>query len=166
MNSPRLMTARCRTTSRGSSQSRQAQGCRRKSHPYLADWDGLRAVVGDNRKTEKRRPVVPRVSEAGGGLLPGVDLTNSSTPPKRRLIWTTSAGCSAPDDLGGRERADLRIPERSPQHRVCQPWLAAVMLTDARFGLSPTVLSAVVRITTNGHRQTPVHRDRHTRISR
>src|SRR5690242_8620743 len=37
-----------------------------------------------------------------------------------------------------------------PQHRVCRPWLAAAISGDARFGLSPMVLSAVVRITTNG----------------
>src|ERR1700731_3886612 len=37
-----------------------------------------------------------------------------------------------------------------PQHGVCHPWLATVVSDDARFGLSPTVLSAVVRITTNG----------------
>jgi toxin-antitoxin system PIN domain toxin len=37
-----------------------------------------------------------------------------------------------------------------PQHRVCRPWLATVILSDARFGLSPMVLNAVVRITTNG----------------
>jgi len=35
------------------------------------------------------------------------------------------------------------------QHRVCGPWLADVVRHDARFGLSPFVLSAVVRITTN-----------------
>jgi uncharacterized protein len=36
-----------------------------------------------------------------------------------------------------------------PQHRVCRPWLAAVVSGDAPFGLSPLALSAVVRITTN-----------------
>ena len=36
-----------------------------------------------------------------------------------------------------------------PQHRVCRPWLAAVVSSDTRFGISPLVLSAVVRITTN-----------------
>ena len=36
-----------------------------------------------------------------------------------------------------------------PQHRICRPWLAGVVKGDAHFGLSPTVLSAVVRITTN-----------------
>jgi hypothetical protein len=41
--------------------------------------DGLRAVVGEHRKTEKRRPVMPRVSKAGGGLMPGIDLTDPST---------------------------------------------------------------------------------------
>jgi len=40
-------------------------------------------------------------------------------------------------------RADL------PQHAVCRSWLMSVISGDARFGLSPAVLSAVVRITTN-----------------
>jgi toxin-antitoxin system PIN domain toxin len=35
------------------------------------------------------------------------------------------------------------------QHRVCRSWLAAVVSSDTRFGISPLVLSAVVRITTN-----------------
>jgi toxin-antitoxin system PIN domain toxin len=35
------------------------------------------------------------------------------------------------------------------QHSVCASWLADVVRRDARFGLSPSVLSAVVRITTN-----------------
>ncbi len=36
-----------------------------------------------------------------------------------------------------------------PQHGVCRSWLADIISGDARFGLSPMVLSAVVRITTN-----------------
>jgi uncharacterized protein len=40
-------------------------------------------------------------------------------------------------------RADL------PQHAVCRSWLMGVISSDSRFGLSPAVLSAVVRITTN-----------------
>jgi toxin-antitoxin system PIN domain toxin len=36
-----------------------------------------------------------------------------------------------------------------PQHGVCRPSLEAVVSGDARFGMSPMVLSAVVRITTN-----------------
>ncbi len=40
-------------------------------------------------------------------------------------------------------RADL------PQHRMCRSWLAGVVAGDARFGMSPLALSAVVRITTN-----------------
>lgn len=40
-------------------------------------------------------------------------------------------------------RADL------PQHAVCRRWLVDVISGDARFGLSPMVLGAVVRITTN-----------------
>jgi toxin-antitoxin system PIN domain toxin len=36
-----------------------------------------------------------------------------------------------------------------PQHGVCRSWLVDVVMNDARFGLSPAALSAVVRITTN-----------------
>ena len=36
-----------------------------------------------------------------------------------------------------------------PQHAVCRSWLMGVITSDTRFGLSPAVLSAVVRITTN-----------------
>ena len=36
-----------------------------------------------------------------------------------------------------------------PQHVACRPWLAEVVTSDARFGVSPLALSAVVRITTN-----------------
>jgi len=35
------------------------------------------------------------------------------------------------------------------QHAVCKPWLDNIILGDAQFGMSPFVLSAVVRITTN-----------------
>jgi predicted transcriptional regulator len=41
--------------------------------------DGLRAIVSENPKAAKRKRGMPRVSEAGGGLMPGVDLTNPST---------------------------------------------------------------------------------------
>ena len=36
-----------------------------------------------------------------------------------------------------------------PQHATCRAWLDRVILDDAPFGLSPQVLAAVVRITTN-----------------
>jgi toxin-antitoxin system PIN domain toxin len=36
-----------------------------------------------------------------------------------------------------------------PQHAVCRRWLAGLIESDARFGLSPIALSAVVRVTTN-----------------
>jgi uncharacterized protein len=36
-----------------------------------------------------------------------------------------------------------------PQHEFCRRWLTSVISGDARFGLSPLVLSSVVRITTN-----------------
>jgi toxin-antitoxin system PIN domain toxin len=37
----------------------------------------------------------------------------------------------------------------SAQHAVCKPWLDGVVTSDMQFGLSPLVLSAVARITTN-----------------
>lgn len=36
-----------------------------------------------------------------------------------------------------------------PQHAVCRAWLTEIVSGDARFGLSPMTLSAMVRITTN-----------------
>ena len=35
-----------------------------------------------------------------------------------------------------------------PEHAVCRPWLNGVIDSDARFGVSPLTLSAVVRLTT------------------
>jgi uncharacterized protein len=37
----------------------------------------------------------------------------------------------------------------TPQHAVCRPWLDSVVAGDARFGISPLALGAVVRITTD-----------------
>jgi toxin-antitoxin system PIN domain toxin len=37
----------------------------------------------------------------------------------------------------------------SPHHNVCKPWLNELVTGDARFGVSPLALSALVRITTN-----------------
>jgi len=39
--------------------------------------------------------------------------------------------------------------EDTPHHATCRSWLLDVVAGDARFGLSPLALSAVVRITTN-----------------
>ena len=36
-----------------------------------------------------------------------------------------------------------------PQHAICRPWLNGVVLGDARFGVSPLALSALLRVTTN-----------------
>lgn len=41
--------------------------------------DGLRAVLSEHRKAAAGRRTLPRVSRAGGGLLPGVDLTKPSS---------------------------------------------------------------------------------------
>jgi hypothetical protein len=40
--------------------------------------EGLRLVVSDNRKGMKKRRVLPRVSNAEGGLASGVDLDKAS----------------------------------------------------------------------------------------
>ena len=37
----------------------------------------------------------------------------------------------------------------APQHAVCKPWLDKIMQGDAKFGVSPLALSALVRIVTN-----------------
>jgi hypothetical protein len=36
-----------------------------------------------------------------------------------------------------------------PEHAICNPWLTAVVVNNARFGLSRLALAALVRITTN-----------------
>lgn len=38
--------------------------------------------------------------------------------------------------------------EDVPEHAICRHWLDSVIMGDARFGLSPLALAAVVRITT------------------
>ena len=38
--------------------------------------EGLQLVTSDNRKTTKRARVIPRVSKATGGLMPGIELTS------------------------------------------------------------------------------------------
>ena len=40
--------------------------------------DGLRLVVSEKGKAAKRKRVLPRISSATGGPMPGIDLTNSS----------------------------------------------------------------------------------------
>jgi hypothetical protein len=40
--------------------------------------DGLRLVTAENRKAAKGKRVMPRVSTASGGPMPGVDLTGFS----------------------------------------------------------------------------------------
>lgn len=37
----------------------------------------------------------------------------------------------------------------SPHHDVCRPWLNSVVLGEARFGVSPLALAAIVRLTTD-----------------
>ncbi len=40
--------------------------------------DGLRMVVTEPKKAAKKKRVLPRVSRAAGGLMPGIDLTRFS----------------------------------------------------------------------------------------
>jgi hypothetical protein len=41
--------------------------------------DGLRLVVAETRKGTKAKRVLPRISKAGGGPMPGIDLGDLST---------------------------------------------------------------------------------------
>lgn len=41
--------------------------------------EGLRQVVVNERKAPSAKRILPRVSKAGGGLMPGVDLGSAST---------------------------------------------------------------------------------------
>jgi hypothetical protein len=41
--------------------------------------EGLRRVLEDRAPANKRRPVMPRVSKATGGLMPGIDLDDISS---------------------------------------------------------------------------------------
>jgi len=45
--------------------------------------DGLRAVVTEEKKPAKRRRVLLPVSKATGGLMPGVDISNSAALQER-----------------------------------------------------------------------------------
>jgi hypothetical protein len=40
--------------------------------------DGLRLVVSEKRKSAKEKRLLPRVSKAGGGPMPGIELTDLS----------------------------------------------------------------------------------------
>jgi hypothetical protein len=40
--------------------------------------DGLRLVIADSRKSGTIKRVMPPISRAGGGVLPGIDLTDLS----------------------------------------------------------------------------------------
>ncbi len=40
--------------------------------------DGLRLVVAENRKPGKAKRVLPRISKATGGLMPGIDISDSA----------------------------------------------------------------------------------------
>jgi hypothetical protein len=40
--------------------------------------DGLRLVVAENRRPAKVKRVLPRVSQATGGLMPGIDISDSA----------------------------------------------------------------------------------------
>ncbi len=40
--------------------------------------EGLRLVTAENRRTPKPKRIMPRVSEAVGGPMPGIDLSDSA----------------------------------------------------------------------------------------
>jgi hypothetical protein len=41
--------------------------------------EGLRLVVAENKRAAKEGRVMPRISTASGGVMPGIDLTDSAT---------------------------------------------------------------------------------------
>ena len=41
--------------------------------------DGLRLIVTRNQKVTPRKRVLPRISKATGGAMPGIDFTDSAT---------------------------------------------------------------------------------------
>jgi len=41
--------------------------------------DGLRWIVTEKPRVTSRRRVLPRISQAGGGAMPGIDFTDSAT---------------------------------------------------------------------------------------
>ena len=41
--------------------------------------DGLRLVVTGSQKIAQKKRVVPRISKAAGGAMPGIEFTNSAT---------------------------------------------------------------------------------------
>ena len=40
--------------------------------------DGLRLVTVEDRKPAKAKRILPRISKATGGLMPGIDISNSA----------------------------------------------------------------------------------------
>jgi hypothetical protein len=67
-------------------------------------------IESENPKVMKREPVIPRVSKAGGGLVPGTDLSNPSTFQEVDDL-NTCAGCSPsndPDRNGSSSIATMR----------------------------------------------------------
>jgi hypothetical protein len=40
--------------------------------------DGLRRVVADEHKPSKQKRILPRISSAAGGVMPGIDISNSA----------------------------------------------------------------------------------------
>ncbi len=40
--------------------------------------DGLRLIVAGDKRDSKKERIIPRISSARGGLMPGIDLTDSA----------------------------------------------------------------------------------------
>ena len=63
--------------------------------------DGLRIVIAEDRKPAQHKRVMPRVSKATGGLMPGIDLTDFSRLEEMDDIERLRRG-NRPDDPAGR----------------------------------------------------------------
>ena len=78
-------------TSRGTPRPRATQS--RRGTPPLASLieDGLQLVVSEYRNPGKSNRVLPRVSRASGGPMPGLEITDFSAL-KKWMSWTPFAG--------------------------------------------------------------------------
>jgi len=83
--------AYCSQTSRGTPRPRATQS--RRGTPPLTSLieDGLQLVVSEYRNPGKSNRVLPRVSRASGGPMPGLEITDFSAL-KKWMSWTPFAG--------------------------------------------------------------------------
>jgi hypothetical protein len=106
-------------------------------------------VVTERRKDWKAKRVLPRISTATGGTMPGIDISDGIGVPgdgRSRIRRADETLQMILPDVNGLICAFRRD---MPHHATCRQWLHDVVTSDARFGMSPLALAALVRVTTN-----------------